>query len=225
MTAVTGPIKVALVDDHHIVREGLKAILAAQPDIEVVGEASNLAGAFALLDRVQPQVLVLDVAVGDEYSLAALPALKARRPELKVLVLTMFSDAETVRQALASGASGYLVKGAYASELIIAIRATAGGDRYLHSSITMQVVDDYLRGNSDVVTAREKEVLVLIANGRSASDVSETLGISTHTVRRHLANLRTKLGLSGRGALFRYALGHDLLRRGTSPSSRGTSDP
>jgi DNA-binding NarL/FixJ family response regulator len=212
MTLITGPIKVALVDDHHIVREGVKALLAAKADIQVVGEASDLAGAFALLDQVQPHVMVLDVAVGKEDSLSALPALKARRPDLKVLILTMHSDAETVRQALANGASGYLVKGAYSSELDIAIRATASGDRYLHSSITMQVVDDYLRGNADVVTAREREVLVLIANGRSASDVSDTLGISAHTVRRHLANLRTKLGLRGRGALLRYALGHDLMR-------------
>ena len=212
MTLITGPIKVVLVDDHHIVREGVKALLSARPDIQVVGEASDLAGAFALLEHVQPHVMVLDVAVGKEDSLSALPALKARRPDLKVLILTMHSDAETVRQALANGASGYLVKGAYSSELDIAIRATASGDRYLHSSITMQVVDDYLRGNADVVTAREREVLVLIANGRSASDVSETLGISAHTVRRHLANLRTKLGLRGRGALLRYALGHDLLR-------------
>lgn len=212
MTLIGGPIKVALVDDHHIVREGIRTLLAGWPGIAVVGEAWDLAGAFALLDDVEPHVMLLDVTIGKEDSLSALPAIKARRPDLKVLILTMHSEGETVRRALANGASGYLVKGAYSSELDIAIRAIASGDRYLHSSITMRVVDDYLRGNADIVTAREREVLVLIANGRSATDVSLTLGISAHTVRRHLANLRTKLGLRGRGALLRYAFGHDLVR-------------
>lgn len=206
------PIRVALVDDHHIVREGIRSLLSGKPDMTVVGEASDLAGAFALLDSVEPDVMVLDVSIGREDSVSALPALRARRPLLKILMLTMHNEAETVRQALANGASGYLVKGAFSSELDIAIRATAGGERYLHSSITIRMLDDYLRGDGEVVTSREREVLVLIANGRSAVDVGTALGISSHTVRRHLANLRAKLGLRGRGAVFRYALGHDLLR-------------
>ncbi len=210
--SIAPSIRVALVDDHHIVREGIRSLLNGKPDIAVVGEASDLAGAFALLDSVEPDVMVLDVSVGREDSVSALPALRARRPQLKILMLTMHNEAETVRQALANGASGYLVKGAFSSELDIAIRATAGGERYLHSSITIRMLDDYLRGDGEVVTAREREVLVLVANGRSAADVGVALGISSHTVRRHLANLRAKLGLRGRGAVFRYALGHDLLR-------------
>lgn len=212
MIAATTPIVVGLVDDHHLVREGIRSLLEQQSDLTVIGEASDLKGAFALLEESLLQVMILDISIGHEDALASLGALRARRPDVKFLVLTMHSEAETVRQALAQGASGYLLKGAYSSELVTAARAVAAGERYLHSSITTRVVEDYLRTDDDVLTSREREVLALIASGRSASDVGQTLGISSHTVRRHLANLRTKLGLHGRGAVLRYAIGHDLVR-------------
>jgi DNA-binding NarL/FixJ family response regulator len=211
MTATT-PIAVGLLDDHHLVREGIRSLLEQQADVTVIGEASDLKGAFALLEQPSLQVMIIDVTIGTEDALASLGALRARRPDVKFLVLTMHNEAETVRQALAQGASGYILKGAYSSELVTAARAVAAGERYLHSSITTRVVEDYLRTDEDVLTSREREVLALIASGRSAAAVGETLGISSHTVRRHLANLRTKLGLRGRGAILRYAISHDLIR-------------
>jgi DNA-binding NarL/FixJ family response regulator len=217
-TAERRGVKVALVDDHHVVREGLRMLLGGHDDIEVVGEASDAEGAFALLasDTGRPDIVVLDVTLGVSDGIAILPALRARWPQVKFLILTMHHDAEAVRQALANGAAGYLVKGAYSSELLLAIRAVAHGERYVHSSIASRLIDDYLRAadSQDILTEREREVLALFAGGGTAAAIGRVLGISTHTVRRHVANLRTKLGLHGRIALARYAAEHGMAPRG-----------
>ena len=126
----------------------------------------------------------------------------------------MDRGSETVRQALVAGASGYLVKGATSSELVEAIRAVGRGDRYLHSSVTAVVIDDSVRWTqtgSDL-SLREREILSLLAGGRSPAEIGRTLGISVHTVRRHIANLSAKLDLHGRAALMRYAIRHGLVR-------------
>jgi len=142
--------------------------------------------------------------------------LGAREPELRVIVLTMHSDPETVRQALAAGAVGYLVKGAQSRELIEAIRAVARGDRYLHSSVTGAVVDDSVRWfEAGAMSVREREVLSLLAAGRTPAQIADALDISVHTVRRHLANMSTKLGVKGMNALTRYAIRNGLDRTGT----------
>jgi DNA-binding NarL/FixJ family response regulator len=140
--------------------------------------------------------------------------LSARRPEVRVIVLTMHRDAETVRQALHAGAAGYVVKGAHTSELIDAIRAVARGERYLHSSVAGSIIDDSLRWMevSSPLSAREREILGHIAAGASAGDVGRALGISPHTVRRHVANASAKLGVHGPKALTRYAVEHGLVR-------------
>lgn len=208
-------IRVALVDDHHLVREGLRAVLEAQPGIVVVGEASDRVGAFDLVEREAPDVLILDVTFPDADGIAILRELVTRWQRLRVVVLTMHRDAETVRQAFRAGASGYVVKGAHTAELVEAVRAVRRGERYLHSSVAGLIIDDSLHW-MDVgspLSAREREILAHIAAGASAAEVGRELGISQHTVRRHVANLSAKLGLKGPKALTRYAVEQGLIRR------------
>jgi DNA-binding NarL/FixJ family response regulator len=206
--------RVLLVDDHHLVREGLRLVLEQRPEIQVVGEAEDRGQAFAILGNGPVDVVLLDVTYPDDDGLVMLRELGSRWPALRVVVLTMHRDAETVRQALRAGAHGYVVKGAHTSELVDAIRAVMRGERYLHSSIAGAVIDDSLRWMdiASPLSAREREILVHIASGGTAATVGRELGISPHTVRRHVANLSAKLGVSGPKALTRYAVENGLVR-------------
>ena len=205
-------IRVALVEDHHLVREGLRLAIANADGFEIVGEADSRAGAMDLVAATQPDVLVLDLTLPEGDALPLLETLPAIRPGLKVIILTMHSDPETVRQALAAGASGYLVKGAHLEELFAAIRAVARGQRYLHSSVTETVVEDSIRWfRSGPLSGREREILRLVASGHPPTEIGRQLGISVHTVRRHVANISEKLGLRGNNALTRYAIRNGLV--------------
>jgi DNA-binding NarL/FixJ family response regulator len=201
------PIRVALVEDHHLVREGLRLALAGAEGFEIVGEAASRAGALDLVATTKPDVLLLDLTLPEGDALPLLESLPAIQPGLRVIILTMHSDPETVRQALAAGASGYLVKGAHLEELYAAIRAVARGQRFLHSSVTEAVVEDSIRWyRSGPLSAREREILRLVASGHPPTEIGATLGISVHTVRRHIANISEKLNLRGNNALTRYAI-------------------
>jgi two-component system response regulator NreC len=209
-----GPIRLALVDDHHLVREGLRLVLAGNHGFQVVGEAATRQGGYELVATARPDVLLLDLTFPDGDALPLLRALRARYPDLRVIVLTMDSGSETVRQALVAGASGYLVKGARSRDLFEAIRAVWRGERYLHSSITGAIVDDSIRWTQtgQRLSVREREILSLLASGHSPAEVGRMLGISVHTVRRHVANLSVKLGLRGMRELIRYAVQQGLVR-------------
>jgi DNA-binding NarL/FixJ family response regulator len=212
-TAPRGLIRVALVDDHHLIREGLRLVLQGEDGFEIVGEASDHASAIELAATERPDVLVLDLTFPEGDAMPLLRALRARQPNLRIVVLTMHSDPETVRQALAAGAAGYMVKGAQSREIVEAIRAVARGERYLHSSVTNAVVEDSIRWfEAGTMSAREREVLSLLASGQSPAQIAKGLDISVHTVRRHLANVSTKLGLRGVNALTRYAIRNGLVR-------------
>jgi DNA-binding NarL/FixJ family response regulator len=212
---VVGAIRVALADDHHLIREGLRLVLEGEPGFEIIGEAADHASAVDLVVTEHPDVLLLDLTFPEGDAIPLLRTLRTRDPDLRVIVLTMHSDPETVRQALAAGAAGYLVKGAQSRELIEAIRAVARGDRYLHSSVTGAVVDDSIRWfEAGAMSVREREVLSLLAAGRSPAQIADSLDISVHTVRRHLANISTKLGVKGMNALTRYAIRNGLDRAG-----------
>lgn len=212
-SATRGSIRVALVDDHHLIREGLRLVLQDVAGFEIVGDASDHASAMELVTTERPDVLVLDLTFPEGDAMPLLRALQARQPDLRVVVLTMHSDPETVRQALAAGAAGYLIKGAQSRELIEAIRAVSRGERYLHSSVTASVVEDSLRWQeAGAMSAREREVLSLLASGQSAAQIARSLDISVHTVRRHLANVSDKLGVRGMNALTRYAIKNGLTR-------------
>ncbi len=208
-----GPIRVALVEDHHLVREGLRLAISGADGFEIVGEASTRAGAADLIAATRPDVLLLDLTLPEGDALPLLASLPALHPNLRIIILTMHSDSETVRQALAAGAAGYLVKGAHLEELFEAIRAVARGETYVHSSVTPAVVDDSVRWfRSRPLSAREREILGLLASGHPPAEIGQMLGISVHTARRHIANLSEKLGLRGANALTRYAIRRGLLK-------------
>jgi two-component system response regulator NreC len=208
-----GQIRVGIIEDHHLVREGLRLVLASH-GIEVAGEATGIADAFELIEQTRPDVLLLDLSLADGDGISLLQDIRVRAPRQQVIVLTMHQDAETVRQALMAGAAGYVVKGVHSDDLVDAIRAVIRGERYLHSSVTSTVVDDSLRWlqSGSPLTLREREILGLLASGLTGPAIGKRLGISTHTVRRHVANLAAKLGLRGIPALVRYAVREGLVR-------------
>jgi DNA-binding NarL/FixJ family response regulator len=208
-------IRTFLVDDHHLVREGLRLVLDHRANIEVVGEAATAGEVLVALYEALPDVVLLDITIGEEDGIPLIRTIRAELPTVRILVLTMHRGAETVRQALLAGADGYIVKGAHASELVAAILVVARGDRYLHPSITAAVVDDSLRWmqSAQRLSVREQEILTLVATGQPANVIAERLGISPHTVRRHIANLAAKLELRGIAALTRYAVENGLVRR------------
>jgi DNA-binding NarL/FixJ family response regulator len=211
--AASQSIRVGLVDDHHLVREGLRLVLAGEDRFEVVGEAATREDAFELVAATRPDVLVLDLTFPGGDALPLMRDLRNRHPDLRLIVLTMHSDPETVRQTLAAGASGYLVKGAHSEELFAAIIAVARGERYLHTSVTGAIVDDSIRSlRTGTMSIREREILRLLASGHPPAEIGQRLDISVHTVRRHIANLSGKLGIRGTNALTRYAIRHGLVR-------------
>jgi DNA-binding NarL/FixJ family response regulator len=208
-----GPTRVGIVDDHSLVREGLRLILELQPNIEVVGEASDAAGAFAMASGVEPQIMLVDLTLNDSDGVALVRDLVARHPQIRVIAVTMHHHEETVRQVFLAGAAGYVVKGAPSADLIAAVHAVAANQTYVHPVVASVVVVDSLRwlrqGNR--LSPREIEVLRLVSAGHTASETGRALGISTHTVSRHLANMASKVGVRGRVALTRYAVEHHLV--------------
>jgi DNA-binding NarL/FixJ family response regulator len=218
-------IRILLVEDHPIVREGLRLLLEQQADLVIIGETGGALQAVALAVELAPDVVLMDIGLGSDDGVPVIESIRSRMPATRVLALSMFVDGETVRQALLAGAAGYVVKGASADELVAAIRAVAAGRTFLHSAIAGVVLDDGLRWlqAGAPLSPREREVLSLLAGGRSASLIARGLGISINTVRRHLANTAEKLGIHGSRALGQYARQHGLARPLPEPV-RSTSD-
>jgi DNA-binding NarL/FixJ family response regulator len=211
------PIRIGIVDDHALVREGLRLILDAQPDMEVVGEANDSAGAMSLAAARQPQIMLVDLTLDGSDGVAVIRELTAQNPRMRVIAVTMHHHEETVRQAFLAGAAGYVVKGAASAELITALRAVANNQNYVHPVVASVVVIDSLRWlrQGDRLSPREMEVLRLVTAGRTAVETGRALGISAHTVRRHLSNTASKVGVHGRVALTRYAVEHHLVHEET----------
>jgi DNA-binding NarL/FixJ family response regulator len=207
-------IRVGIVDDHALVREGLRLILDREPDIEVVGDVADAAGAFTLAATRRPGVMIVDITLGESDGIALVRDLTSRHPLIRLVTVTMHEHEETVRQAFLAGAAGYVVKGAPSADLIAAVRAVASDRHYVHPVVASGVVVDALRWlrQADRLSPREIEVLRLVTSGRTAAETGRALGISAHTVRRHIANATDKAGVHGRVALTRYALEHHLLR-------------
>jgi two-component system response regulator NreC len=208
-------IRVIVVDDHAVVRSGLRLLLDAEADFEVVGEAGNVHDAVFEVRAQKPDVILLDVVMPGETGIEGLPKLLHEAPDAKVLILSMQDDPAYVRQAFAAGASGYVLKEAADSEVVGAVREIAGGGRYVHPALGARMVaadaDERAAAEADPLSEREREVLRLLALGHTNQEIAKQLFISVRTAETHRAHIMQKLRLSSRAELVRYALSHGLL--------------
>ncbi|HET7088450.1 MAG TPA: response regulator transcription factor [Anaerolineae bacterium] len=212
-------VQVLIADDHTIVRSGVRLLLQAEPDIEVVGEALNGDEAVALAESLRPDMVLMDIAMPGMDGLEATRQIKARFPDMHVLVLTMHRSDEYFFEMLKAGASGYVLKGAETNELIGAIRAVARGEVFLYPTMAKQLLQDYLNRLKEgaglpqpTLTPREREILRLLAEGYSNKEIAERLIVSPSTIHSHRTNLMRKLDLSSRHDLIRYARERGLIR-------------
>jgi two-component system, NarL family, response regulator NreC len=207
--------RVLIVDDHAVVRSGLRLVLESEEGIEPVGEAGSARDAIFEARSVKPDVILLDVVMPDQSGLEVIPTLLKENPEAKVLVLSMQDDPQYVREAFAAGASGYVLKEAADSELVAALREVASGGRYVHPELGARLVtaesEERRRAEEDPLSERESEVLRLLALGHTNQEIAKQLFISVRTAETHRAHIMQKLRLSNRAELVRYALDRDLL--------------
>ncbi|HTT65392.1 MAG TPA: response regulator transcription factor, partial [Bryobacteraceae bacterium] len=202
-------IHILLADDHAVVRQGFKMILAAQPDMEIVGEAGNGREALDLAGRLQPDVIVMDVAMPELNGIEATRRVGDVCPRGRVLALSMHKDSVYVREILRAGARGYLLKDAIASDLLAAVRAVARGEGYLSPGVSDAVLNDYRRHVSDpidLLTSREREVLQMIAEGKTNKEIATVLNLSVYTVDAHRGRIMEKLNVHSVTDLVRFAV-------------------
>jgi DNA-binding NarL/FixJ family response regulator len=210
---------IVLADDHHVVRQGLRALLEAEPDFRVVGEAGDGLEAARLVEALQPNVLVLDLVMSGLGGLEVTRLATKRSPHTHVVILSMHADEAYVLEALKNGAAAYVLKGSRAADLVQAVREVAAGRRYLSPPLSERAIERYVqkaestvRDIYDKLTNREREVLHLAAEGLTNAEIADRLSISPRTAETHRANLMRKLGLRTQTDLIRYAL-----RRGILP--------
>jgi DNA-binding NarL/FixJ family response regulator len=212
-------IRVVLADDHHLVRNGIRALLEKASDIEVIGEAANGQEAIELIKQVDADVLVIDIAMPRLNGIQAIERIRSLNSGIKVIILSMHLSASLVRQALQSGAKGYLLKQSVSEELLLAVRAANRDEVYLSPPIAKIVVDNFLTSESataysdskNELTLREREVLQLIAEGRTNSAIAQALNLSIKTVEKHRTNLMAKLNAHDLAGLIRTAIKQDLI--------------
>lgn len=210
-------IKILLVDDHKIMRDGLRALLAREPDLEIIAEADGGLAAIRLVRERKPDVVVMDLNMPEMGGIEATRRIMGEFPEVRVLALTMESDQPVVVEVLKAGAKGYLLKDCAAEELVQAIRTVAAGDPYLGPHITALILKDYIGGGAEaavkcqsVLTGREQEVLQLVADGKSTKEIAFALGSSIKTVETQRLNIMKKLDLYSIAELTKYAIRHGL---------------
>lgn len=212
-------IRIVVADDHTIVREGVRILLEAQPDIEVVGEAADGQEAVSRVRELQPDVVLVDIAMPVLNGLEATRIIKSEFPQIHVIGLTMYESDEYFFQLLNAGASGYVLKKAASADLLAAIRAVHAGDVFLYPSVARRLVSDYLtrvksgeeKTRYDGLTAREHEVLKLIAEGHTNQAIADKLIISPSTVQTHRTRIMQRLNLHSRAELIQYARRKGLL--------------
>ena len=218
-------IKLLVADDHIVLRTGLRMLIDAEPDMDVVGESDNGSQVLVLAESLQPDLVLLDVSMPGLGGLETLPLLRKIAPQTRILILTMHDDESYLRQALRDGASGYVLKRAADTELLSAIRSVMRGEIYVHPSLTRTLLDDILPESNesasnpwDILSEREREVLLRVARGFTSAKIADQLGLSPKTVDTYRARGMEKLGLRSRAALVQHALSHGLLSNDT-PSS------
>jgi DNA-binding NarL/FixJ family response regulator len=211
------PAKVLLVDDHQIVRDGLRLLFCDQPDLQVVGDAFGAEAAWRAVEGLKPDLIVLDVELPDGDGLAFAERVRAAHPEIKIVILTAHAEKEYVNHAMRIGVAGYLLKLNPASQLLEGVRAAVAGQVYLCPEVSTVLVREYKRqlhatGRDDGLTAREIDVLKRMADGQTTKEVAFALKLSVKTVETHCLKLKTKLGLRNVAELTKYALREGLTK-------------
>lgn len=196
--------RILLVDDHPLVREGLRARLAEVPGLAIVGEAGNAEEAFARVDMLLPDLVLMDVGMKQVNGIELTARLRERHPTLRVLMLSMYDNPEYVHRALDAGAMGYVLKEAPSEEIVSAILAVVSGRQYLGSGLVAR--SGRTADERPLLSARETEILRCLARGLASKQIAETLGMSVRTVETHRQNIRRKLGLAGQAELIKYAV-------------------
>jgi two-component system response regulator NreC len=208
-------IRTVIVDDHAVVRSGLRLVLESDKDIEVVAEAADARDAVFEARAHHPDVILLDVVMPGRSGIEAIPDLLQESPESKVLVLSMQDDRAYVREAFGAGASGYVLKEAADAEVVAAVREVAGGQRYVHPALGARLVaadaEERVRAEEDPLSEREHEILRLLALGHTNQEIAGQLYLSVRTVETHRAHIMQKLRIQTRAELVRYALEHGML--------------
>ena len=207
-------IRILLADDHAVVRQGFKMILDAEADMEIVGEAGNGRQAVDLAEQLRPDVVVMDVAMPELNGIEATRRLASSVPHARVIALSMHKDSVYVREILRAGARGYLLKDSGAADLVAAIHAVASGESYLSPAVSNAVLDDYRRHVTnpiDLLTSREREVLQLLAEGKTNKEIAGVLNLSVYTVDAHRGRIMEKLNLHSINDLVRLAVRNGLI--------------
>ncbi|MBU2548200.1 MAG: response regulator transcription factor [Proteobacteria bacterium] len=214
-------VKIILTDDHKIVREGLRTLLENEPGMEVVGEAESGRIAVQLARKLKPDVVIMDVSMPDLNGIEATAQILHEHADIKIIALSMYSDKRFVSGILKAGASGYLLKDCAFEELVTAIRAAVAGQTFLSPGITGQVIHDYIRrlsesdDSSSLLTSREREVLQMLAEGKTTKQMAEQLNLSVKTVETHRRQIMDKLDLRSVAELTKYAIREGLTSLGT----------
>ena len=207
-------LRIVVADDHTLVRAGLVTLMSRMPDVEIAGEVADGRAALKMVKELQPDIAILDISMPELNGLDAAEKLRHESPKTKVIILSMHANEEYVAQALKAGAAGYLLKDAATTELDMAIRVVAQGQFYLSPSISRQVVDTYLHGGPtglDLLSPRQREILQLIAEGKSTREIAETLHLSVKTIETHRAQLMERLDIHDVAGLIKYALRKGLI--------------
>ncbi len=209
---------IVLVDDHHVVRQGLRTLLSSEPDFRIIGEAADGLEAIKVLEATQPDILVLDLMMGGVNGLEVARQAAKRFPKTGVIILSMYGNEGYVLEALKAGVKAYVLKESTSEELVRAIRKVATGQRYLSPPLSERAIEAYTQkseGNSidryDTLTSREREVLHIVAQGRTNAEIAKLLNISPRTVEIHRAKMMHKLGIRTQTELLRYALERGIL--------------
>lgn len=212
-------IRILVVDDHTLIRQGIVGLLESQADIEVVGQAGNGQEALQASRDLQPDVILMDLAMPGANGLDITREIKRQQPGVQVVILTIHDREDYLFQALRAGASGYVLKGADVQDLLAAVRSAHRGEVYLYPTVTRTLVADYLRraragedrASLDGLSDREREILGLIAQGMTTPEIAASLFLSPHTVQSHRDHIMAKLGLHSKAALIRYAIERGLV--------------
>jgi len=208
------PIRILLADDHSVVRHGFRRILEAQEDMEVVGEVSNGREAVEQADALQPDLIIMDVTMPELNGIEATRRIADSAPRTRVLALSMHRDAVYVREILRAGARGYLLKDSSEADLIAAVRAVAQGQGYLSPAVSDAVLSDYRKHVTnpiDMLTSREREVLQLVAEGKTNKEIATSLNLSVYTVEAHRGKIMEKLNLHSASEMVRFAIRNGLI--------------